>query len=1159
MAFFFQAILPAMAVDMVSLLPVPGVMTGVTPAFVPASLKGVRLMPGGDGLRLEFVLTKGQDAPGHALASENVDRLITYFLSALTLPSEQMWVNLSPYENDRIIPDQFGLTAMGRDLLAQDYILKQLTASLIYPDKDLGKKFWDEVYKRAHDKFGTHDIPVDTFNKVWIMPDKATVYENGMTGFIVKSRLKVMLDSDYLAMDKNGSRDISQDISKQIMREIIIPAIEKEVNEGAQFATLRQIYDAQVLAVWFKTALKASVLGQVYADQGKVKGIDVNTSDVNEAVYARYLQAFKQGVFNFVKEEKDPVTQDVLPRKYFSGGAVAVTARDLAMVHELPAVSLFDDAQLISVTLDRAETSTRNNYLWASDRRGLGRILEAMTETVAVPVAWDGADVKPVHPSDYFSAIFNRSDAFDEQFDYLDRMFANGLKGESNEDLFQAWQSVCPVDRLKNIQAMIDILALTDTPAAARTPALFSQVWQGVIDELRTSPPQNMKHVFIMFYEILRRWYKTDARPIALNKDYRRMVAVLSMVTMFSHGGKKAKAMDIQTILTQVATFLSVMDDLGIFEEGRTPAEAAKKKVLVAKWQKQAEILAGDYQDLANEVGGIERLFSHFDRDQFKDPVQGPWHLRHLLTSMNYGLDVKDEDDIAWLDAMLLSSEMDTFFGLKMGELPWDQRKDIEYAWNDLKYWEAQAGNADEEVKQRRKRFNRLAIETFFHDDFVQTYENMIHARIKDLKRAGTIMFEEVDFDGPVKPKDLLWSIENLSRIPVGDLTDVNKSPLDNLNALLKDTTFQHRVLERMAQGWIALLPGWSAQDIELQRPQALPFDTEELRYILTVYNRAPKVKKSCLGWLRHLRVFLRNVYQASQDDMGKIALDQPFFDQKDIEELRSNLKALVDIYIPALESNVRGENYIESKAERRVRSRPTDMLKLLEDGKATFRTKDGWGDYPGLTIEAAEGQDYSVTPPRHLVWMAIERMEENARSYLRDHVNDLGLSLDKMHTTYTLVRTQKGDTSWITLTMTNPGTIPERLLQADPRTGVQEILLWNPDRSNWNEGGTSMPFVYLALWNMGAKFHVKNDEGKVVFTIDLPAVDNAGVAQLPVTKDLGGIDLNEKHLTLDIEHHGAMIGEMAVVNELKDVGGFKPVVVNISPIKDLAGYLILK
>ena len=46
-------------------------------------------------------------------------------------------------------PDNLGQTEMGRDMLAQDYILKQLTASLIYPEKHLGKTFWDEVYAKA--------------------------------------------------------------------------------------------------------------------------------------------------------------------------------------------------------------------------------------------------------------------------------------------------------------------------------------------------------------------------------------------------------------------------------------------------------------------------------------------------------------------------------------------------------------------------------------------------------------------------------------------------------------------------------------------------------------------------------------------------------------------------------------------------------------------------------------------------------------------------------------------------------------------------------------------------------------------------------------------------------------------------------------------------
>jgi hypothetical protein len=106
-----------------------------------------------------------------------------------------MWVNLSPYEKDRIVPESFGQTEMGRDLLAQDYILKQITASLIYPEDELGKKFWDRVYAEAKKKFGTTDIPVNTFNKVWIVPAKAVVYENpqSASAYVVESSLKVML------------------------------------------------------------------------------------------------------------------------------------------------------------------------------------------------------------------------------------------------------------------------------------------------------------------------------------------------------------------------------------------------------------------------------------------------------------------------------------------------------------------------------------------------------------------------------------------------------------------------------------------------------------------------------------------------------------------------------------------------------------------------------------------------------------------------------------------------------------------------------------------------------------------------------------------------------------------------------------------------------
>ena len=160
-------------------LPAPGQMMTLSSAFKPLVLKGLRIYPH-DPFKFDFILDPGQQIQPRFreqdLLKKESEKLVKYFLASLTIPEEDVWVNLSPYEKDRIIPEAFGQTEMGRDLLAQDYLLKQIMASLLYPEGETGKKFWQKVYALAQEKYGTTDIPVDMFNKVWIVPDKAEVY-----------------------------------------------------------------------------------------------------------------------------------------------------------------------------------------------------------------------------------------------------------------------------------------------------------------------------------------------------------------------------------------------------------------------------------------------------------------------------------------------------------------------------------------------------------------------------------------------------------------------------------------------------------------------------------------------------------------------------------------------------------------------------------------------------------------------------------------------------------------------------------------------------------------------------------------------------------------------------------------------------------------------
>jgi transketolase len=351
----------------------PGMRVDLSPAFAPPLLKGVKVYFN-DPFRLDFILDKGDShAPVDQLKSDST-RLIKYFLASLTVPEKDLWVNLSPYEKDRIVPDAFGVTEMGRDLLAQDYMLKQITASVLYPEEAIGKEFWSKVYAEAQKRFGVTDIPVDTFNKVWIVPEKAVVYENKDSAYVVESRLEVLLEEDYLALEKGapvkGVDDEARESNKlgaEIIREVVIPILEKEVNEGKNFAQLRQVYHSLILAIWFKDKIKESIFGKAYIDQDKVAGVDVEDKAAKEKIWGQYVEAFKKGAYNYIKEEVDPVTQQIIPKKYFSGGAgMNRTRAVLSKVHDrglLPEgvseSAMVINTQLDSLMTDQAQASGR--------------------------------------------------------------------------------------------------------------------------------------------------------------------------------------------------------------------------------------------------------------------------------------------------------------------------------------------------------------------------------------------------------------------------------------------------------------------------------------------------------------------------------------------------------------------------------------------------------------------------------------------------------------------------------------------------------------------------------------------------------------------------------------------------------------------------------
>ncbi len=308
-------------------LPKLGTLVNPTPAHRPMLFQGIEIHPN-NPLKISFLFDPGEERDSSNF-KDQADRLIRYFLAALTVPKSEMWVNLSPFEQNRIMSENLGATAMGQDLLAQDYLLKQLTSSLLHPDSEYGRKFWSKVHALVYEKYGSVDMPVDTYNKVWIVPESADVVEHETGARIRDGQLNVMLERDYIAMTR-GQTTVSNvteeqlesghNIQQEALREIIIPAIKREVNEGQTFAPLRQMFHAMILATWYKRSLSRSLLGQQYADQNRVADLSSGTSNQTRQIYEQYVASYRRGVYNFVREDYHTSTDSTVTRQYFSGG-----------------------------------------------------------------------------------------------------------------------------------------------------------------------------------------------------------------------------------------------------------------------------------------------------------------------------------------------------------------------------------------------------------------------------------------------------------------------------------------------------------------------------------------------------------------------------------------------------------------------------------------------------------------------------------------------------------------------------------------------------------------------------------------------------------------------------------------------------------------------
>ena len=308
--------------------------------------------------------------------------LLNYFFVGITLPNDTFWVNLRPDSENNIIDPDLATTDVGKILLEADLQLKKDTAKFTSPETPEGKEYWEKLYQKAGELLGYENVTIPTLTRPWIVPGEIIIRETKDNAYIYKATLKVMLEQDYLKDSATYNFDDPRlktlnEYSSQLIRDLIIPKLSKEVNISPRYAPLRQVYYSLILAQWFKARFygKSGVYSWLI-DRRTLQGLTSKISWSKTTYFNAYQKSFKNGEYNIQQQVYTPYGQTI--RSYFSGGL---------SLGEIP-ISLVPPSPNVA-------TRTRKGPTEVYGISGDGRVLSPLTDNNVGALAVGGNTMDP--------------------------------------------------------------------------------------------------------------------------------------------------------------------------------------------------------------------------------------------------------------------------------------------------------------------------------------------------------------------------------------------------------------------------------------------------------------------------------------------------------------------------------------------------------------------------------------------------------------------------------------------------------------------------------------------------------------------------------------------------------------------------------------------
>ncbi|MEW5758965.1 MAG: hypothetical protein AB1755_05820 [Candidatus Omnitrophota bacterium] len=290
--------------------------------------------------------------------------LLDYFFTSLSIDYKDLWVNLNPNDPSRIIGNSIADTDLGKALLVLDLKLKKDTAFELLPGYGKNAKtYWERVFSKAkalekskikyqisniqtknqnenqnlrtEELTNSRTVSIPTTFRVWIVPDEAKVYETKDSITIVKATLKVLLESEYLEKSQipisNDKRtEELQEYCESQLKQLILPELTQRVNQDKAYEPLRQIYQALILAQWYKKSVKSKEknekLKQLINSYQKTNNLKFKP----EQIYKSYLNSTK-GEYKLIDTQDQKELNRKIKRTYTSGGMLFAQTGELSV------------------------------------------------------------------------------------------------------------------------------------------------------------------------------------------------------------------------------------------------------------------------------------------------------------------------------------------------------------------------------------------------------------------------------------------------------------------------------------------------------------------------------------------------------------------------------------------------------------------------------------------------------------------------------------------------------------------------------------------------------------------------------------------------------------------------------------------------------------